>query len=537
MKKYTAYVKRIAVFVASVLFVPLANILPASATPVWTNQTGAGTRSWSKIAMSADGSHLVGVLTSGDIFTSADYGVTWADRTAAGSRNWYAVSMSSDGSHIVAGVLGGDIYTSADYGATWADRTAAGSRSWRMSTSSSDGSHLALAVSGGGDIYTSADYGATWADRTAAGSRSWVSLAGSSDGSHLIAGVSSGDVFTSTDYGATWTDHTTAPHTNGPVTSSSDGSHLAGVMTNGDIYTSTDYGSTWTDRTASSGKSWTALASSSDGSHLIGVTFGFIYISTDYGATWTSQTTPGSGLWAGAASSSDGSRLAASYTNIWTYYDPPTVSDNGLGTGVEAAGPNSGDANNDGTADSAQSNVASFVNTATNKYTSVSMPVACTISLVGMTNGATADIGYTYPAGLINYTAGCGTSGYTATVNLYIYGATGTDFVLRKYNTTTHTYTTVNGVTFTQTTIGGQAVVVSTYQVTDGGALDQDGTANGTIVDPVGVAQQNSSPTNGAGGTLSDTGLNIAATSGVAVVLLAAAVVAWRHKAAYRLLR
>jgi hypothetical protein len=213
------------------------------------------------------------------------------------------------------------------------------------------------------------------------------------------------------------------------------------------------------------------------------------------------------------------------------------VSDNGLGAGVEAAGPNSGDANNDGTADSAQSNVASFVNTATNKYTSVSMPVACTISLVGMTNGATADIGYTYPAGLINYTAGCGTSGYTATVNLYIYGATGTDFVLRKYNTTTHTYTTVNGVTFTQTTIGGQAVVVSTYQVTDGGALDQDGTANGTIVDPVGVAQQNSSPTNGAGGTLSDTGLNIAATSGVAVVLLAAAVVAWRHKAAYRLLR
>ena len=494
MKKYTAYVKRIAVFVASVLFVPLANILPASATPVWTNQTGAGTRSWSKIAMSADGSHLVGVLTSGDIFTSADYGVTWADRTAAGSRNWYAVSMSSDGSHIVAGVLGGDIYTSADYGATWADRTAAGSRSW-------------------------------------------VSLAGSSDGSHLIAGVSSGDVFTSTDYGATWTDHTTAPHTNGPVTSSSDGSHLAGVMTNGDIYTSTDYGSTWTDRTASSGKSWTALASSSDGSHLIGVTFGFIYISTDYGATWTSQTTPGSGLWAGAASSSDGSRLAASYTNIWTYYDPPTVSDNGLGAGVEAAGPNSGDANNDGTADSAQSNVASFVNTATNKYTSVSMPVACTISSVGMTNGATADTGYTYPAGLINYTASCGTSGYVATVNLYFYGTASSNFVLRKYNSTTHVYTTVSGVTFAQTTIGGQAVTVATYQVTDGGPLDDDGVANGTIVDPVGVAQQNSSPTNGAGGTLSDTGLNIAATSGVAVALLAAAVVAWRHKAAYRLLR
>ena len=42
--------------------------------------------------------------------------------------------------------------------------------------------------------------------------------------------------------------------------------------------------------------------------------------------------------------------------------------------------------------------------------------------------------------------------------------------------------------TFTLLTIDGQSVLKATYSITDGGALDQDGLADGTITDPVGLA-------------------------------------------------
>ena len=61
--------------------------------------------------------------------------------------------------------------------------------------------------------------------------------------------------------------------------------------------------------------------------------------------------------------------------------------------------------------------------------------------------------------------------------------------MLRKYDSTLNTYTTVSSAVFTQTTIGGSAAVKVVYQVADGGPLDQDGIANGVIVDPVGPGE------------------------------------------------
>jgi len=64
-----------------------------------------------------------------------------------------------------------------------------------------------------------------------------------------------------------------------------------------------------------------------------------------------------------------------------------------------------------------------------------------------------------------------------------------------------------------------------TYNLTDGGELDQDGQVNGTIVDPIyiGVLE--------GGGTLADTGFNVYALFALAAALLTSAVAIWRKSA------
>lgn len=91
--------------------------------------------------------------------------------------------------------------------------------------------------------------------------------------------------------------------------------------------------------------------------------------------------------------------------------------------------------------------------------------------------------------------------GFAATVTHYYYGVTGGNLTLRKYNPNTHAYSTVSGAAIQQTTIDGQTVTKVVYQITDGGNLDIDGAANGTIVDPVGLAQSVvGAPNTGLGG-------------------------------------
>ena len=215
---------------------------------------------------------------------------------------------------------------------------------------------------------------------------------------------------------------------------------------------------------------------------------------------------------------SDGLDEAWDFESIWTidavgnngypcltWYSQCADDDaDGASSSTEDAAPNSGDANNDGTTDSTQSNVASFVNAVTGHYTSVALPVACSLSSTSAqteASQAAQDSGYQYQSGLVHFSADCGTPGYTATVKVYMYGVASSDLVLRKYNPTTHAYFTVSSAVITQETIGGQLVAVATYSITDGGDLDTDGTVNGVIVDPVGLATSAiGAPNTGLGG-------------------------------------
>jgi len=159
---------------------------------------------------------------------------------------------------------------------------------------------------------------------------------------------------------------------------------------------------------------------------------------------------------------------------------------------VENSGPNNGDANNDGFQDSQQENVASFINNQNNEPEVLQAPESCTITSVSTQAESgllLQDAGFNYPAGLTNFTVNCGEDSHGATDNitLYFYGLDPAGLTLRKYNTTNSSYTTITPVSLEQVTIGGRLAAKVVYQVTDGGPLDQDGIANGIIVDPVGL--------------------------------------------------
>ena len=193
----------------------------------------------------------------------------------------------------------------------------------------------------------------------------------------------------------------------------------------------------------------------------------------------------------------------------------PSSDDNdGISSQVEDAAPNSGDANNDGTPDSEQDNVASFENPGSDEYAVLEVSDECSVTLVSIDEESTShpDSNYSYPTGLMDFTLDCGTPGTTATVTQYYYGASG-NFVVRKYNPTTKTYKTIDTASISDRTIGGQSAKVATYQVKDGGALDLDNTEDGNIHDPAGLAQTADS--------LADTGQNTNPLILLSTILLA----------------
>jgi hypothetical protein len=229
-----------------------------SSGAAWTGSTPSH-NGWGSVASDATGTHLVAVAAFGDVWTSTDSGATWTDRTPAGSahgQNWVSVASDASGAHLVAVAGGGfdvagpgssgDIWTSADAGMTWTDQTPSGPAhdlSWASVASDGAGTHL-IAVGAG--IWTSRDAGVTWTEQSAPPSMSaWVSVASDSTGTHLVAangGVgATGDIWTSVDSGVTWTNQTAgtsaAEQAWSAVASDGAGAHLVGVVRDGDIWT------------------------------------------------------------------------------------------------------------------------------------------------------------------------------------------------------------------------------------------------------------------------------------------------------------
>ena len=293
----------------------------------WTSSSSAGSRQWTSIASSADGTKLA-MTSAGDyIFTSSDSGATWVARTASGQRQWRSISSSADGTKLAATIFNGTIFTSTDSGITWQEVTqsiiynSGSGRDWRAIASSVDGTKL-VAVARDQLIYTSTDSGNKWGVRTASGIRTWQTVASSSDGTKLAAAVNGGYIYTSDDSGDTWSARKTDNNRSWQqITSSADGTKLAAVEYGGYVYTSTDSGVNWTQQNGSGWHPWFAITSSSDGTKLAATAYTdeWIYTSDDSGVTWTKQSDPGQRNWYTIASSANGRKLIAADYNGNTY--------------------------------------------------------------------------------------------------------------------------------------------------------------------------------------------------------------------------
>lgn len=158
---------------------------------------------------------------------------------------------------------------------------------------------------------------------------------------------------------------------------------------------------------------------------------------------------------------------------------------------MEDLAPNDGDANNDGIADKLQPTVTSFEIDSTGIYKTL-VTDGCsengTVASVDVSSLAKGDNGKVYPFGLTDFALNC-SRGDTVTVTKYVFTEDRpTSYVLRKFNPNTEEYFDVPGSTIVSQQVGEVTALVSTYAITDGGDLDDDGQANGIIVDPVGLA-------------------------------------------------
>jgi hypothetical protein len=339
-KKY-----KVSFLVLFVILLGASFAFPKISLASWTERTSAGSRPWTSIASSSDGTKLAAATGNGYVYTSINSGADWTERTNSGIHGWTSIASSSDGTKLAATVIGGYVYTSINSGADWTERTSAGFRSWKSIASSSDGTKLAATVSGG-YVYTSINSGADWTERTNSGMRSWGSIASSSDGTKLAATVNGGYVYTSINSGADWTERTNSGMRSwGSIASSSDGTKLAAVafeFGGGYVYTSINSGADWTERTSTGLRSWMSIASSSDGTKLAAVSTndgfpsGYIYTSINSGADWTEQTSANSRSWGFIASSSDGTKLAATVSGGYIYTSISNVAP--VATGVSFSG-------------------------------------------------------------------------------------------------------------------------------------------------------------------------------------------------------
>lgn len=541
--------------------------VPATGTK-WTKQNAAGDRKWSALTSSADGNKLAAAAWGGTIHTSQDGGATWTEQPKSEVRNWVSIASSADGSKIAALYdWGGYIMTSQDGGATWHKHAMSGSINWMSIASSADGNKL-VAVAKDHVIYTSRDGGATWMEQPKSGSRKWRAVTSSADGNKLAAVVEDGAIYTSSNGGATWTERTQAgSRTWTSIASSPDGTKLVATAAGGYIYTSTDGGATWTERSVDGRHNWTAATISADGSTLAATAGGggYIYVSTDGGATWTAQTSASTPNWSALASSADGSKLAAAAYGGMVYTTTQQIEDGTLAA-AEAAVAQAEASKSPADIAAAQARIAAVKDarkkaalqarlnaitsapsittpnqpTQPTNSTTIPQPHGGAVSLatagkpcshIASAEPATAPAQYQGRVlrNSVRFTITCAGqtahTGYTTHVALTLstrYRDPSRLTVLKLAKGGSVIEDITNRINFGTNPSGTRTTIA--YDVTDGGFGDEDGTANGTILDPIAIYEDTShtgstSNSSRPSGLLANTGDSLLPTALAAIAL------------------
>jgi hypothetical protein len=169
--------------------------------------------------------------------------------------------------------------------------------------------------------------------------------------------------------------------------------------------------------------------------------------------------------------------------------DEPSDDNDGIKAEDEDAALNNGDGNGDGIPDRQQSNVASRLSSVTGKPVTLAVTGDCQTvnSFNVVSESGKDDPDYTYPHGLFEYELACAQKGQGAEVTIYLDTVYDEDWAWRKFNRFGLVYATVGErAQFGTAQVGDHTVTTITYPITDGDDLDEDGVANGIILDPSG---------------------------------------------------
>jgi hypothetical protein len=498
---------------------------------VWTERATPDTDStWQSITWSPELNLFVAVADAGtsSVMTSPN-GINWTARTVPEDNTWKSVTWSPELNLfvVVAGSGTNRVMTSPD-GTNWTARAAAEANTWvSLAWSPQLGTFLAISSDGTNRVMTSSN-GTNWTAHAASAANAWSSVAWSPSLQKFAAVANSGTnrVMTSTDGTAwtaaaasldnSWNSITWSPDLGTFVVVGSSGTSNSGppfttarVMTGSTVSSGTNAATNIGDTEATLNGDYLDDFPNTN-VFFTGSTVFFRYRvagSADPFTDTTPQAVAAEGAFnADLASLTPDTEYEFKAVAQWpsasgtqtleggllTLTTLPANDDNdGAPNVTEATAPNGGDGNNDGTADSQQANVVSYVDSVTGAYAVLEVSSTCSITTansIAESVNNTADSGFNYPAGLMNFTVDCGTPGFTTNVTQYYYDVSNNGFVLRKFNPNSNAYFSVPGATLVQATLGGHTVTKATYQVADGGTLDIDGQVNGIIVDPAGLA-------------------------------------------------
>ena len=322
----------------------------------WMFNVSAPLRSWTKIAMSANGLFQTAVLNAsstpnnggkGGIYLSNDYGVNWTIGSLSTNVNWNSIAISSDGRTQVAS-YGAYIYISTDYGNNWINNLTC-SYTVYSTAISSDGKIISAITFGSTStvVYVSSNGGTSFTNTTLLNNLALITTNGtvlvntctvamSSTGQYQVCtlfygtNASSNTLWISNNYGQTW--NYKAINISVPVNDylntvciSSSGKYICigrgnySGNTAYNLFISNNYGVSFTSTGPSNntGYYWNGISMSANGQYIVAICSSpsQMMYSVNYGSTWTLANYAPSAAWQSICMSANGHYLTAGSTS------------------------------------------------------------------------------------------------------------------------------------------------------------------------------------------------------------------------------
>jgi hypothetical protein len=318
------------------------------------NVSAPSTKSWTKMAMSANGMFQTAVLNasnnsnSGGIYNSNDYGVNWTfNSSSLTTVNWNSIAISSDGKVQVAS-YGAYIYVSTDYGNNWVNKYTCSYTVYSVAVSA-DGKYISAITYGSNNtiVYVSSNSGNNFTNTTLINSLTLVLSYGSvlvnpcnivmsSTGQYqvctlfYITSSSQNTLWLSNNYGQTWNYkiistvtpvndylNTVCISSSGKYICIGRGNYSGNLAYN--LFVSSNYGDTFTATGPydNNGYYWGGINMSANGQYIVAIcpSPSQMLYSVNYGSTWTLANFAPSAAWQSICVSANGHYLTAGSTS------------------------------------------------------------------------------------------------------------------------------------------------------------------------------------------------------------------------------